>query len=506
MSILSADIDIDRGEDTMIEVPVTDDEIIYKGALVCIDTDGYALAAADTADYKFIGIAYDKQDNTVTNHADGFKKVRVYRRGIFKLTCTGITQAMVGQLMYITDDQTIDNTSTNWICCGRLVKYVDANTGWVDIGDKSVEPTVSYMDNVELAFGNDQDIVMDWDGTNFSVVPAADGSRVLFGSDSYKLHLRFGNSAHLEFYDANNYIYGNGAGQIIIVASNATAAIVFSPTSGYTQVTGALHLTGAIFMDTDSARINLYSTTEYLYANASGQMVIVATGATAAICLMPTTGYVYISSDVTMLNEKKLFLNGTTDYIYCNSAGQVHIVGSNATAAIVFAPTSGYTQVTGSIHVTGAIFMDTDSQRINLYSTTEYLYANAAGQIVIVSAGVSTGAIYLQCPSGGATINGTLNVQDDQTMADDKKIYLYSTTDYIHANSAGQIIIVGSNETAAICLMPSGANAYIYLNKCLALANLASGIAVAGALWFDTSDNKLHFYNGSAEETVNSST
>lgn len=444
MTVLSADKDVVRGEDTLIEVPVTDDEIIYKGALVCVDTDGYALAAADTADYKFLGVAYDQQDNTGTGHADGAKKVRVYRRGIFKLVCTGITQNMVGQLMYITDDQTIDNTSTNWICVGRLVKYVSTTSGWVDIGDKSVEPTVSFLDNVELAFGNDQDIVMDWDGTNFNIMPAATGKRVIFGSDSLLLHLRFANSAHLEFYDADNYIYGNGAGQIVIVATNATAAI----------------------------------------------------------CLMPATGYVYISSDVTMLEEKKLFLRGTTDYVYCNSAGQVHLVGSNATAAIVFAPTSGYTQVTGSVHVTGAIFMDTDSQRINLYSTTEYIYANAAGQIVIVSAGVSTGAIYLQCPSGGATVNGTLNVQDDLTMADDKKIYLYSTTDYIHANTAGQVIIVGSNATAAICLMPSGATAHIYLSKSLVLANLASGIAVEGAVWFDTTDNKMHLYANGGERVI----
>lgn len=33
----------------------------------------------------------------------------------------------------------------------------------------------------------------------------------------------------------------------------------------------------------------------------------------------------------------------------------------------------------------------------------------------------------------------------------------------------------------------------------------ASGSSVAGDLWLDTTDNKLHFYNGTAEKTVTDS-
>lgn len=133
-SVLTADKDVDRKEGGLQSFPVTSGEVIYKGALVCVDTDGYLLAAADTAGYKFVGVAYEKKDNS--DGDDAALSCRVYTEGAFLLTCTAITQAMVGQIMYIVDDGVVDDDSTNHVAAGILVQYVSETLGWVDIGKR----------------------------------------------------------------------------------------------------------------------------------------------------------------------------------------------------------------------------------------------------------------------------------------------------------------------------------------------------------------------------------
>ena len=133
-SVLSADAQIPRKEAGLQSFPVEATTQIYKGAMVCTNAAGYLAAAADTAGYKFQGIAYEN----VLGTTQGAKNCRVHTSGVFKLPATSITQAMVGQLMYVTDDGTIDDTSTNFVCCGRLVEYVSATSGWVDIGQRGL--------------------------------------------------------------------------------------------------------------------------------------------------------------------------------------------------------------------------------------------------------------------------------------------------------------------------------------------------------------------------------
>lgn len=136
MAVLTADQDVDRKESGLQSFPVVAGEIIYKGALVNVDANGYLTAAADTAGHKFVGVAYEKKDNA--SGLDAAINCRVYTEGTFLLTCTSITQAMVGRLLYVTDDDVVDETSTNSVCVGRLVQYVSATQGWVDIGQRAL--------------------------------------------------------------------------------------------------------------------------------------------------------------------------------------------------------------------------------------------------------------------------------------------------------------------------------------------------------------------------------
>jgi hypothetical protein len=116
-----------------IEFPVAANTKIYAGSLVCGNTSGYVVPAADTIGLRFMGVALEQMDNT--GGANGAKKVRVRRTGAFEFDAASITQAMVGTAMYVVDDHTIDDASgpTNDIRVGILVKYVSDTKGWIDI-------------------------------------------------------------------------------------------------------------------------------------------------------------------------------------------------------------------------------------------------------------------------------------------------------------------------------------------------------------------------------------
>lgn len=133
MTALARDRATPYREGVEIDYLVKGSTKIYDGSLVCVTgAGGYAIPAADAAGNIFVGMALRYVDNSAG--ADGAKTVRVRRMGVFEFNASSITQAMVGDLMYVVDDQTFDETSPgNSIPCGVLVKYVSATKGWIDI-------------------------------------------------------------------------------------------------------------------------------------------------------------------------------------------------------------------------------------------------------------------------------------------------------------------------------------------------------------------------------------
>ncbi|MCB1216433.1 hypothetical protein KDL44_03520 [bacterium] len=106
---------------------------IHKGGLVCADATGYAVPGSDSLGQTFIGVAIEDADNT--DGADGALSVRVMARGVFSFARGGsITQADLGQPLYIVDDQTVAvvSTVTNDIQAGRLEGF-DGNDVWLRI-------------------------------------------------------------------------------------------------------------------------------------------------------------------------------------------------------------------------------------------------------------------------------------------------------------------------------------------------------------------------------------
>lgn len=112
--------------------PVAATAKIFAGSMVAIDADGFAVPASDTAALRVVGVATHTIDNTAG--ADGALNVNVESPIIARYAATSITQAMVGQMMYVVDDQTFDDTlGTNGVKAGRLVEFISATEGWIEI-------------------------------------------------------------------------------------------------------------------------------------------------------------------------------------------------------------------------------------------------------------------------------------------------------------------------------------------------------------------------------------
>lgn len=105
---------------------------IFAGALVAINASGYLAPAADTANFKVVGVAKETVDNSGGSAGDLSCKVET--RIIAKFAASSITQAMVGTKMYVVDDQTFDDaTGTNSIVAGVLIEYLSATEGRIYI-------------------------------------------------------------------------------------------------------------------------------------------------------------------------------------------------------------------------------------------------------------------------------------------------------------------------------------------------------------------------------------
>lgn len=114
---------------------------IYAGAMVCLNSSGYAIPAADAAGNVLIGVALEQADNAAGSSGD--ITVRVRTTGVFDFAASSITQAHVGDVMYVVDDQTVDETSPgNSVVAGILTKYISTTRGQVKI-DKGVRVAAS---------------------------------------------------------------------------------------------------------------------------------------------------------------------------------------------------------------------------------------------------------------------------------------------------------------------------------------------------------------------------
>ena len=119
MTALAADKEVGRQEQGPWQVyKVAASTTIYQGAGVCINSSGYLVPAADTAGLKSAGMAMEGKDNSTGS--DGDLECKVAVTGKFPVVASSISQAMVGRMLFWVDDQTVDETTTNWVPAGIL--------------------------------------------------------------------------------------------------------------------------------------------------------------------------------------------------------------------------------------------------------------------------------------------------------------------------------------------------------------------------------------------------
>lgn len=107
-------------------LPVKGSTTIYQGAIVAIDSDGYAVPGKKATGLKAAGRAEETVGNT---GADGERTIRV-TRGVFVFDNSGtaadkITAADVLGPCYMEDDQTVTKKATGASVAGTVVRVDD---------------------------------------------------------------------------------------------------------------------------------------------------------------------------------------------------------------------------------------------------------------------------------------------------------------------------------------------------------------------------------------------
>lgn len=124
--------------------PIADNVKVYKGSIVAVDTNGYARPASDASGYVVKGVADEQVDNTLTGHAAGLKSVRVVSGRHFLMTCVSGTQARVGAVAYVQDDQTVVfSGQANNVILGEVTEYVSATQVWVYVPHNTLLPSLA---------------------------------------------------------------------------------------------------------------------------------------------------------------------------------------------------------------------------------------------------------------------------------------------------------------------------------------------------------------------------
>lgn len=130
---------------------------IYKGGMVAVNDAGHLVMASDAANLRVVGVADERVDNSAGSAGD--KKCRVRSGRAFDFNATAITQAMVGDLMFVVDDNTFDDAAgTNGVPCGRLLEYISATRGIIYIpvgGLRKAGIAAAAYDATEAAMVND---------------------------------------------------------------------------------------------------------------------------------------------------------------------------------------------------------------------------------------------------------------------------------------------------------------------------------------------------------------
>jgi hypothetical protein len=134
MAALTADRPTPKRDGRNLNLPVAASTKIYAGAIVAVNSSGYATKGATSTTLKAAGVAKEQVDNSAGS--DGALRIEV-ARGVHQFANSSagdlIGLADIGSTCYIVDDQTVAKTNgTNTRSAAGTVRDVDANGVWVE--------------------------------------------------------------------------------------------------------------------------------------------------------------------------------------------------------------------------------------------------------------------------------------------------------------------------------------------------------------------------------------
>ncbi len=128
MSNITVRKDVRRQEANILSYPVAASTKLFEGALITLNASGYAVKAADTTNFTFVGVCDETADNSSGSAGD--IRVKVWTYGVIDVVAGfSAAAADAGLKVYATDDQTVDKvgTTTNDILVGKIVEVVSAS-------------------------------------------------------------------------------------------------------------------------------------------------------------------------------------------------------------------------------------------------------------------------------------------------------------------------------------------------------------------------------------------
>ena len=131
---LTADRHTPYKDGELISVPVAAGAVIHAGGLVVANATGFAAPGSTATTLTYLGRAEESADNSAG--ADGAVSVLVRRNKAFQWNNSGtdpVTQASLGKVCYVVDDETVAATSgTNTRSAAGIVIDLDADGVWVE--------------------------------------------------------------------------------------------------------------------------------------------------------------------------------------------------------------------------------------------------------------------------------------------------------------------------------------------------------------------------------------
>ncbi|MDX1932000.1 MAG: hypothetical protein SFU56_05290 [Capsulimonadales bacterium] len=98
---------------------------IHKGALVAVNSQGWAVPASDTAGLIVVGVAAESRTNGTPA---GATAILVDKSGEYEYAFAGTaSQTIVGKLALVTDDNTVNLATTNSIAAGYVTEVPATN-------------------------------------------------------------------------------------------------------------------------------------------------------------------------------------------------------------------------------------------------------------------------------------------------------------------------------------------------------------------------------------------